>query len=237
HTVLVTSEGEVWSFGSDGWDGRLGHGDRRAHGCLGLGHLAACFTPRPVPALAGTPVLEVAAGGAHCVLVTRENVVMAWGLGKFGQLGTGSRSRQMLPVEVTALRRKNIIGVAAAGSFSGFVSEDGSLYMCGCGWDGQLGLGDREGSMYPERVESLCGLRVKDVSAGGRSLTVVTEAGAVHTSGAGFEGQLGRGEQARLSSRFEQVDEALFGRFVLSVSSALGHVVALTRSGEMFSWG
>mmetsp|Transcript_18553 Transcript_18553/g.42344 ORF Transcript_18553/g.42344 Transcript_18553/m.42344 type:complete len:285 (+) Transcript_18553:588-1442(+) len=231
---MVTSEGEVWSFGSDGWDGRLGHGDRRgrifphrvlglprmrmvacggmarsalsngrcdpalnpdvfsgalssnhlhftprgvnlavlhagfcvgvscggevfvwgdgAHGCLGLGHLAACFAPRPLPALAGIPVLEVAAGGAHCVLVTKDNVVMAWGLGKLGQLGTGSRSRQMMPVEVTALRRRSIVRVAAAGSFSGFVSEDGSLYMCGCGWDGQLGLGDREGRLYPEKV-------------------------------------------------------------------------------------
>jgi hypothetical protein len=50
------------------------------------------------------------------------------------------------------LRYESITNVVAAGSFSGFLSSRGAVWMCGCGWDGQLGLGDREGRLLPEMV-------------------------------------------------------------------------------------
>lgn len=57
----------------------------------------ACLTPREVPFFAKLVVRQVAAGGAHCVAVTegggagQGSRVFAWGLGKMGQLGIGSR--------------------------------------------------------------------------------------------------------------------------------------------------
>ena len=56
-----------------------------------------CMTPREVPFFAKHVVRQVAAGGAHCVAVTegggagQGGRVFAWGLGKMGQLGLGSR--------------------------------------------------------------------------------------------------------------------------------------------------
>lgn len=63
------------------------------------------------------------------------------------------RARHLSPQEVDALRYAGITSVAAAGQFSAFVSVDGSVLMCGCGWDGQLGSGDRDCRLLPELVQ------------------------------------------------------------------------------------
>lgn len=230
HTLLLTKTGEVWSFGADGSDGRLGHGDSsgrlvphrvaglarmqlvacggmarsalvpdgvdpggslkggaavgftprgehfavkhaafsaalsadgqvytwgdNVHGCLGHGHMLPIFAPTRVSSLGATCITALALGGAHCLAVTDRGGALAWGLGANGQLGLGSRRRHALPQEVSALCCETVVRVAAAGSFSAFVSAEGALYMCGCGWDGQLGTGDREGRGQPTRVGS-----------------------------------------------------------------------------------
>ena len=58
HTAVVTSEGEVFTFGAGG-DGQLGHGRQ-------LGE----YWPRRVDALVGKQVVRVAAGGNHTVVLS-----------------------------------------------------------------------------------------------------------------------------------------------------------------------
>jgi alpha-tubulin suppressor-like RCC1 family protein len=108
-SVAVSRDGQVFAWGDS------------AHGCLGLGHVQMSFVPRAIPALSKYVVHRVAAGGAHCLAITKgggggagvwggagSSRVFGWGLGKFGQLGTGTRTRHMVPVEIEGIHILNI---------------------------------------------------------------------------------------------------------------------------------
>ncbi|KAJ1426618.1 regulator of chromosome condensation 1/beta-lactamase-inhibitor protein II [Ochromonadaceae sp. CCMP2298] len=86
HTLVVTQQGDVYSWGSNRW-GQLGHppkngGSGDGGGGGGGGTL---LHPRRVEALRKVCVLHVAAGHAHSLCATRGDLY-AWGSNKAGQL-------------------------------------------------------------------------------------------------------------------------------------------------------
>jgi alpha-tubulin suppressor-like RCC1 family protein len=87
HTLLVTRNGSVWSFGPNDSSGGGGHGSKAlaASGQLGRG---GWWAPAQVAgALQGLTFKQVAAGRYHSVAVTADGRVYTWGLNDFGQLG------------------------------------------------------------------------------------------------------------------------------------------------------
>ena len=238
-SAAVSVDGKVFVWGDS------------AHGCLGLGHVQVCFMPRTIPALAKYVVHQVAAGGAHCLAVTRggeggERRVFGWGLGKFGQLGTGKRIRHMMPVEIEGLRHECITSVVAAGSFSGFLSSNGAVWMCGCGWDGQLGLGDRDGRLLPEMVTNFNALDhpLEDVSRHNGTADVQSSVADDDDD----QGSDGSGEDCGALRSYDRHQRrrpaiatiAAGSADVLSQSRTListGFVVAVDTNGGVWSWG
>ena len=114
----------------------------RQNGTAGPGlpviHVCVCASHPSVRALVGEHDVR-----PHAMSVSHKRVVCA----------RARRARHFSPQEVDALRYAGITLVAAAGQFSAFVSVDGSVLMCGCGWDGQLGSGDRDCRLLPELVQ------------------------------------------------------------------------------------
>lgn len=91
HTIAVTRQGDVFTWGSDRY-GQLGHGtfgrdnstasagpDRDTDNIL--------LEPRRVEALRRVFVLQVAAGDAHSLCFAKQDELYAWGSNKSGQLG------------------------------------------------------------------------------------------------------------------------------------------------------
>lgn len=107
HTALLSRDGHVYTMGSKGLDGRLGHGDRQ---------------PRSVPhRVCGLPLcVAVACGGMARSSVLRETKSF------------GSRPH-MIAVEITP--RGQNYDVQHAG-FSAAVSKDGNVFMWGDGFHG-----------------------------------------------------------------------------------------------------
>ena len=99
HSVAVASDGSVWAWGMG------------ASGQLGDGTTADATTPTAVSMPAGTPVTQVAAGGAHTLALTTGGLVFGWGSDVFGQLATplvqlpARRQRRPRPAERPAARR------------------------------------------------------------------------------------------------------------------------------------
>ena len=123
HTLLLSSSGAVFSFGS-GLAGRLGHGDTRQ----------ADF-PREVEALRVRHVTRVCAGWAHSMCIDRDGLCFTWGRGGNGRLGHGNHLDLWRPRVVDALARVGARAVSGSCAFehSGVCCRDGSVWTWGLG--------------------------------------------------------------------------------------------------------
>lgn len=75
HTLALTDEGEVYSWGQG------------LHGALGTGNKRDAFAPKWVTEYLDEPIAQVSAGGSHSTLVTISGSVYLCGDNSKGQLG------------------------------------------------------------------------------------------------------------------------------------------------------
>ncbi len=134
HSVAVASDGSVWAWGMG------------ASGQLGDGSTADATTPTAVSMPAGTPVTQVAAGGAHTLALTSGGLVFGWGSDVFGQLATPLVLSQPVdsdvPVQPSGLPRSSPYVSIAAGEDSSYaLNSDGVPWAWGGDYYGQLGDG------------------------------------------------------------------------------------------------
>ena len=105
--------------------------------------------PVPLP----SPVVDVASGDEHTLVVTEDGVVWSRGSGKSGCLGTGDTENlaDFTPIEFFATRQAaahgQVVGVTAGSKFSGALTKKGSLLLWGANDAGQLGQ-ESTGDMY-----------------------------------------------------------------------------------------
>ena len=117
HTVIMTSEGKVYSCG------------RAEYGRLGVGEDAKeTATPVQVTHLDGKQIKEVACGEAVSFAVSSEGDVFAWGLGSCLQLGTGDEEDGFVPAKVQGKNLQSILhealAVSAGGQHTAFLVRD-----------------------------------------------------------------------------------------------------------------
>lgn len=132
HTLFLERSGNVLASGLN--SGKLGDGttDRR-------------FTPVQVKKQDGTlvtnmtNVIQVSAGYDHSLFLRSDGTVYASGLNTNGQLGNGTKTRFLNPVQVTNMT--NVIKISAGLEFSLFLTSTGTVYACGNNRYGQLGPG------------------------------------------------------------------------------------------------
>ena len=76
--------------------------------------------------------------------------MFAWGRKHSGQLGIGDTENRAVPTLVTELlKTKTVVQVAAGGAHTACLTDDGLVFMCGDGGQGQLGVGDTKGRVVP----------------------------------------------------------------------------------------
>ncbi|KAJ8955396.1 hypothetical protein NQ318_003494 [Aromia moschata] len=125
-------------------DSQIGYHEVRQHKPLGL-----IFYPQPIPLPFLSPeksrVLKITAGRAHLVVLTDEGI-FTLGNNAYGQCGRSiipdedySRSNYINRIET--IDGKKIVDIECGQDHSMAVTEDGCVYSCGWGADGQTGLG------------------------------------------------------------------------------------------------
>ncbi|XP_028577631.1 RCC1 and BTB domain-containing protein 1 isoform X3 [Podarcis muralis] len=119
-SIAVVDNGEVYGWGYNG------------NGQLGLGNNGNQLTPCRVAALQGLCVMQVACGYAHTMVLTDEGLLYAWGANTYGQLGTGSKSNQLSPVQIM-MEKERVVEIAACHSAhtSAAKTQSGLVYMWG----------------------------------------------------------------------------------------------------------
>ena len=130
------------------------------------------------------------------------------------------------------------MAAAAGGGHSAAVGEDGSLFVWGYGYYGQLGTGGTgdTATLAPTRVAGLPA-PVRQVAAGLDHLGMVTEAGDLLMCGCGGNGRLGLGDEEDQATP-TLVARALFdGNAVLMVACGQWRTAALTEGGGVYTFG
>ena len=221
HTCAVTSGGRVKCWG---WNG---------YGQLGDGTTTDRLTPVDVSGLA-SGVIGVAAGRYHTCAVTAGGGVKCWGSNGRGQLGDGTTTDRLTPVDVSGLG-SGVSALAAGAEHTCAVTAGGAVKCWGWNGYGQLGDGTTIGRATPVDVNGL-GSGVSVVAAG-RYHTCVMTAGGVKCWGGNSNGQLGDGTT---QSRTTPVDVSGLGSGVTAVAGGESHTCAVmdaVHGGGVKCWG
>ncbi len=179
HTAVV-SQGLVFAWG-------VGE-----YGALGVGSVDTQWLPVQAAIPTELTALAVSCGSRHTgVLVyddrTHRKTLVMMGAGEAGQLGTGHRDKELLPVRLP-FPTEEVKQVSCGIFHTGFVTASGRVYMMGGNSFGQLGVGTKKSSSQPLRVSALDNVPVVKVACGHHS-AAVSEYGELYLWGSGVFGE------------------------------------------------
>lgn len=214
---------------------------------------SAAADPTPAALVLGgatAPVVEEAAGGRFALALTGANELFSFGSNEFGQLGraggSGTPAANPIPQQIslpgTAAR---VTGLAAGDDHSLALTAAGELYSFGSNRFGQLGRAADNGTELPnstpERIAlpSDAGMAVQ-VAAGYEQSLVLTATGRLYSFGGNLYGQLGRETNAGSEAPNPVPAPVALpgaGGPVTQIAAGHDHSLALTSTGELYSFG
>uniref|UniRef100_A0A5B6ZSI6 FYVE-type domain-containing protein n=1 Tax=Davidia involucrata TaxID=16924 RepID=A0A5B6ZSI6_DAVIN len=243
--------GDVFIWGEGIGDGVLGGGVHRVGNSSGT--KLDALLPK---ALESTVVLDVhnlACGGRHAVLVTKQGEIFSWGEESGGRLGHGVEEDVSYPKLINTLSGMNIELVACGEYHTCALTLSGDLYTWGDGShnSGLLGHGSEASHWIPKKVSGLIeGIQVSYISCGPWHTAVVTSGGQLFTFGDGTFGALGHGDHS--STSIPREVKNLKGLRTVRVACGVWHTAAVVEemvgssssgpsdgssSGKLFTWG
>ncbi|XP_057789583.1 PH, RCC1 and FYVE domains-containing protein 1-like [Salvia miltiorrhiza] len=238
--------GDVFIWGEGTGDGVIGGGPHRVGSSLVVKMDA--LLPKALESAVVLDVQNIACGGRHAAIVTKQGEIFSWGEELGGRLGHGVDADVLHPKLIDALSNTNIELVACGEYHSCAVTLSGDLYTWGDGHFGLLGHGNEVSHWVPKRVNGpLEGIHVSSISCGPWHTAVVTSAGQLFTFGDGTFAVLGHGDRVSISKPREV--ESLKGLRTVRAACGVWHTAAVVEvmvgsssssncsSGKLFTWG
>lgn len=236
-----------------GWLMTFGRAD---NGKLCHGHV---IDSRPLPtfveALQSIELADFDSLSAHCLAVTKQGKLIAWGRRNDDGKKRDDRERDTVDIsssswDLAGTTNENggtvewprlvvaLSGVKTRSVVCGLghvlvLLADGQVYAWGNGANGRLGLGDSESRKKPTLVSNLDG-RVKYVACGASHSLAITDAGTAYAWGKNSEGQCGQGTRDDIRSPKQFLGIAGAVRMVVG---GWEHTLALLDEGNVFSFG
>lgn len=215
HTCTINDRGGVSCWGAfNGW-----------------GDVNGSYFPVDVPGLT-SQVVALAPGQWHTCALTATGGVVCWGANDQGQLGDGTQTPSVLPVNVSGLTN-GVTAIASGGSHTCAVTGAGAVTCWGVNEQGQLGVAVVTISPVPVEVSGLAS-GVIAVAVGGNHSCALMIAGGVKCWGANGNSQLGDGTTAK---NHVPVDVVGLASGVSAVVAGGEHTCALMTAGGIKCWG
>ena len=206
--------------------------------------LEIVINPSPIFLPTTKPIIAVSCGRSHSLLLNEIGQVFAIGNNSFGQCARpivekenyfGSKKVNQIHELPT-----NIVQVHCGQDHSMFITEDGQLYACGWGADGQTGIGHYNNEPKPTRVMGdLEHIRVKKVSCCADTVLALDDQGNVF----GW----GNSEYAQFSALAKDESEQFNTPRHLDMLNVPGKIVdiaaggticaVLNDKGQVYVWG
>ncbi|KAK1391050.1 ultraviolet-B receptor UVR8 [Heracleum sosnowskyi] len=226
HTAAITESGELYTWGRDEGEGRLGLGPNR-----GPDQAGGLSIPSKVKALP-VPLAAVSCGGFFTMGLTEEGEIWNWGANSNYELGRGDKIGGWKPQPIASLKDIRIIQIASGGYHSLALSDEGKVFSWGHGGHGQLGHSSIQNQKIPLAIELLADQRVVYIACGGSSSAAVTDTGKLYMWGNSKDQQLGvpglRDVQTSpVEVKFLSEDDELGNYKVLAVAIGASHAMSL----------
>ena len=213
HTFAITTDGGLWAWGRN-LHGQLGNGFKSGTGKIST------------PILIGSGFVQVAASGSHTVALKADGGIWAWGSNECGKYGGSLPAPNMFsygesysPVKFGSGFRQ----VAAGGSNTAAITQNGELIVWGCNSNGELGNG-KQPLVSPLDYVSL-GKGYQQVAVGDRFMVALKSDGSLWGWGSGW-GVMGYGSVPQL-----------IGTGFSSVSAKYMNASAVKPDGSLWTWG
>lgn len=228
-------------------DGVLHFWGRNNKGQVGLGYTSSMSDEEDGP----HPTMPVAlSAGANdftslsisqntSVALDASGNVWAWGDNDDGQLGLGTADPnddfddidRFIPEQVTTLSQ--VVMISRGFDHTLALDASGNVWAWGKNTDGQLGDGTTDDRDHPVQVPGLSGV-VSILGASATSYAILAD-GTVWAWGENTYGNLGAGVEDDVAHPVPAQVPGLAG--VVDIAAGRDHVVALTTSSEIYTWG
>jgi len=225
HNLGLRSNGTIWSWGENGYDGRLGDGT--------LGVFANKSSP--VSVIGGfTDWVQVSASFNRSVALRSNGTIWAWGGGTGGRLGNGSTGDSISPVSVIGgFTDWTQVSFGSRSLHTIAIRENGTAWGWGYGGSGQLGNGTALNRTSPVSV------------VGGFTDWVQTATGTVHSLGLRADGTAwawGNGASGRLGDNTtigKSSPVSVVGGYTdwIQLSAGNYHSLGIRANGTAWAWG
>jgi alpha-tubulin suppressor-like RCC1 family protein len=225
HTLALSTAGKLYAWGAN------------TYGQLGDNSTEDRLEPVLIK-IPGTIIKDLAAGGAHSLILDTLGRVWSWGQGEGGRLGHLNSALELRPKLIEDLP-ENILQVAAGSSHSGcFTTEN--VYTWGKGSYGRLGHGSLSDENLPKPIEFFRGRCMMKLCLSVFHSGVITVDGEIWMWGNSKNGRLGTaiatGENGLIPTK---IGTGTLMSNVRMADLALGfkHGMAISNSGQIFVWG
>ncbi|XP_047334494.1 RCC1 domain-containing protein RUG3, mitochondrial [Impatiens glandulifera] len=226
HTAAITKSGELYTWGREEGDGRLGLGPGR-----GPDQTGGLSVPSKVKALP-VPVAAVSCGGFFTMALTKEGQLWSWGANSNYELGRGDKTSGWKPKLVSSVEDVRITQIACGGYHSLALTDEGKVLSWGYCGHGQLGHSTLENQRTPAIIEALADMKVVYIATGGSTSAAVTDTGKLYMWGNTRDSQIGipgvpELQQLPIEVKFPEEEDNLGSYNVLSVSIGASHTMCL----------
>lgn len=235
HTVCLTKSGEVITFGCND-EGALGRDTsvEESETTPGKVNIDGC-------------VVQITAGDSHTAALLSDGRVLAWGSFRdsSGTMGLTVLGIQKTPIEL--LRGVIVVKIASGADHIVMLTNEGQIYTCGCGEQGQLGRVSERGanrscrqglahlllpSLIPFNPRSK--LVFDDIWAG-TSCTYAKSQGQIYVFGLNNYNQLGI--EAQKCHFHPVVSESFSEKSWVQICGGQHHTIARDSEGDVYALG
>ncbi len=216
YSLAVKQDGTVWSWGNGP------HGDET---------WGPRLLPGKVPGLAGFTAVATGGDGSHCLALKSDGTVWAWGANGTGELGDGTTTDRLTPVQVRGLTNVVAISTEVVSYSSYALDSGGRVWAWGDNSLGQLADGTTDNKSTPVPVSGLGDIVA--IAAGGEHCLALDGSGNVWAWGWNSDGQVGDGT---FTDRHAPVQVNGLTD-IAQIAAADQYSMALRSDGTVWTWG